>query len=85
MINLCFFYWIILIPYFFFEYILIKYHLKGHLRNKRKLIIFFKLFFDNFKIYIKLFKFVGDGIYNKYKVRYPKNYYNTVTLRKKKN
>jgi hypothetical protein len=61
-----------------------RYHLKGHLRAKRKLIIFIKLFLDNFKMYIKFFKLIGEGIYTNHKVRYPKNYYNTQLIRKKK-
>ena len=84
LLNFCFLYWCIIIPYFFFEYVLMRYHLKGHIRNKRKLIIFFKIFLDNFKFYIKLFKFIGDGIYRKAKARYPKNFYNSPLLRKKK-
>jgi hypothetical protein len=84
LLNFCFLYWIILIPYFFFEFILLKYHLKGHVRKKRQLIILIKIFLENFKLYVKIYKFIGKGLYNKWKCKIPKNYYSTLTFRKKK-
>jgi hypothetical protein len=84
LLNYCFLYWLILVPYFFFEYILIKYHLKGHIRKKRQLMILVKVFLENFKLYIQLYKFIGKGLYNRWKCKIPKNYYSALTFRKKK-
>lgn len=79
------FYWLFLIPLFFFEYILFRYYLKGHVTKKRKFIVFLKIFFDNFKIYIKLIKLFNDQVfYNKFKIKYAKNNINEYTFSKKK-
>ena len=82
--NFCFFYWIILIPYFFFEYVLVKYYLKGHVLIKHKVIVILKILLDNFKLYINLFKYLGDGINVIYKHRFPKTYNGVSVLKKKK-
>jgi hypothetical protein len=49
LLNFCIFYWLLIIPYFFLEYILIKYHLKGHLRIRRRTSLLLKLLLNNFK------------------------------------
>jgi len=49
LLNFCFFYWFLVIPYFFFEYVWIRFSMRGHTRLKRKYIILFKLFFDSFR------------------------------------
>jgi hypothetical protein len=79
------FYWLFLVPLFFFEYIIYRYHLRGHVLKKRKLIILCKIFLDNFKLYIKLFKLLGEQtLYHKQKSKYIRNYLNTQLYRKKK-
>ena len=60
-LNFCIFYWFLLIPYFFFEYVLIKYHLKGHVLIKRRVLFVIKVLLHSFNWYIKLFKFIGHG------------------------
>jgi hypothetical protein len=72
--NFCIFYWLLLIPYFFFEYILLKYHLKGHIRIKRRFILLLKLFLNNFKLYINIFKIIGKNQYSGWRVKYPRTY-----------
>ena len=84
LLNFCFLYWLILVPYFFFEFLLIKYHLKGHIRKKRQWLILIKVFLENFKLYINFYRCLGKGLYNKWKCKIPKNYYSALTFRKKK-
>jgi hypothetical protein len=84
LLNFCFLYWLILVPYFFFEFLLIKYHLKGHVRKKRQWLILIKIFLENFKLYNNFYKCLGKGLYNKWKCKIPKNYYSALTFRKKK-
>jgi hypothetical protein len=58
--------------------------MKGHIRKKRQLIILIKVFLENFKFYIKLYKILGKGLYNRWKSKIPKSYYSALTFRKKK-
>jgi hypothetical protein len=48
------------------------------------LMILIKVFLENFKLYIKLYKILGKGLYNRWKCKIPKNYYSALTFRKKK-
>ncbi len=82
--NFCIFYWFLLIPYFFFEYVLMKYHLKGHVLIKRRVILILKVFLDNFKWFIKLFKIIGDGVNVVFKHRHPKTYKGVYVTRNRK-
>jgi hypothetical protein len=82
--NFCMFYWFLLIPYFFFEYILMKYHLRGHVLIKRRVILILKVFLDNFKWFIKLFKLIGDGVNVIFKHRHPKTYKGIYVTRNRK-
>jgi hypothetical protein len=53
--------------------------------KKHKIFIYLKIFFDNFKIYAKIVKFLGDQtFYHKFKIRYIKNDLNWFMNRKKK-
>ena len=66
--NYAIFYWIILIPYFCFQYILIKYHLKLYIKTKRRILYFFRIFLDNIKIFVKINKYLGRSFFkNVYK------------------
>ena len=79
------FYWLFLIPLFFLEYVLYRYHLRGHVLKKRKLIIYLKIFLDNFKIYVKFVKIFGEQIfYHKLKSKYIVNYSNFHLYNKKR-
>jgi hypothetical protein len=62
---------------------LIKYHLKGHLRIRRRTSLLLKLLLNNFKWYIKLFKIIGDKQYSGWKLRHPRTD-NGITIRNKK-
>jgi hypothetical protein len=85
MFYFCAFYWLLLIPLFFIEYILYRYHLRGHILKKRKLMIFLKIFLDNFKIYVKLVKLLGDQAFcRKFKVKHLKNNLSSYIYRKKR-
>jgi hypothetical protein len=79
------FYWLFLIPLFFIEYILYRYHLRGHITKKYKLIILSKVFLDNFKNYVKLVKLLGDQVFHhKFKSRYVRNNLNSYLYRRKR-
>lgn len=82
--NFCFFYWIILIPYFFFEYVLNKYYLKGHVLIKHKLIVILKILLDNFKLYVSCFKYIGEGMYLIERQKFPRSYNGYSFYKKKK-
>ena len=80
-----FFYWLFLIPIFFIEYFLYRYHLRGHILKKRKLVVLLKVFLDNFKIYVKLVKLLGDQVFNhKLKSKYVRNNLNSYIYHKKR-
>ena len=79
------FYWLLLIPLFFIEYVLYRFHLRGHILKKRKLVIFLKVFLDNFKVYIKMVKLLGEqDFYHKHKVKHVRNYLNNQIYRRKR-
>jgi hypothetical protein len=46
--------------------------------------ILIKIFLENFKLYIKLYKGLGKGLYNRWKCKVPKSYYSALTFRRKK-
>lgn len=75
----------ILIPYFFFEYVLNKYYLKGHVLIKHKLIVILKILLDNFKLYVSCFKYIGEGINLIEKQKFPRSYNGYSIYKKKKN
>jgi len=83
LLNFCMFYWLLLIPYFFFEYILMKYHLKSHRRIQRRWTLLLQLCLTKFKWYIKLYKIIGRKPYSGWLVKYPKTY-KGIHLRNKK-
>jgi hypothetical protein len=83
--NLCFLYWVILIPYFFLEYIWMRYHLKGHIRIKRRYFLFLKICLNNFKFYVQLSKLIGlNNYYTSHKRKLPRNYLNGTRYRRKR-
>lgn len=84
LLNFCIFYWFLIIPYFFFEYIMIRYHFRGHSRIKNRWFVLFKILLNKFKLYIKIFKIIGDKQYSGWKVKYPKNYIGINAKTKKK-
>jgi hypothetical protein len=52
--------------------------MSGHLKFKRRLIILIKVFLDNFNIYIKIVKFMGDdSIYAEFKMKELRDIENT--------
>jgi hypothetical protein len=61
--NFVIFYWILLIPYFFFQYILVKYHLKLHMKTKRRVFYFFRTFLDNIRLFVKINKYMGRSFF----------------------
>ena len=61
-----------------------KYHLRGHILIKRRVFLILKIFLDNFKWFIKLFKIIGDGVNLIFKHRHPKTYKGVSSLRNKK-
>ena len=83
--NLCFLYWFILIPYFFFEYIWMRYHLKGHIRIKRRYFLLLRVCLNNFKFYVQLSKLIGlNNYYTSHKKKLPRNYLNGTRYRRKR-
>jgi len=63
-----------------------RYHLKGHIRIKRKYFLFFKLFFNNFKLYTQLSRLLGlNNYYTSHKIKMPRNYHNGSKYKKKEN
>jgi len=83
--NFCFLYWFIIIPFFFFEYIWMRYHLKGHIRIKRQYFLFLKVFLNNFKFYVQLSKLIGlNNYYTSHKKKLPRNYQNGTRYRRKR-
>jgi len=85
MFYFLFFYWLFLIPLFFIEYLLFRYNLRGHVLKKYKVFIYLKVFFDNFKVYVKIIKLFGDQVfYRKFKSRYVRNDLSWHIGRKKK-
>jgi len=58
--------------------------MRGHIRLKRKYIILLKVFFDNFKLYVRIFKVIGNYGYFQYKRKIPKSYINSYAHKKKK-
>lgn len=74
-----------MIPLIFIEYLLWKYHLKNLIIRKRRWHAILKMFFDNFKWYVKLNRLMGTlNSYWKKKPKYPRNYYNSIVFRKRK-
>jgi hypothetical protein len=61
--NYIIFYWILLIPYFFLQYILIKYHLKWYTKTKRRIFYFFRTFLDNIRLFVKINKYLGRSFF----------------------
>jgi hypothetical protein len=61
--NFIIFYWIFLIPYFFLQYILIKYHLKLYMKTKRRIFYFFRTFLDNIRLFMKINKYLGRSFF----------------------
>jgi hypothetical protein len=61
--NYIIFYWVFLIPYFFLQYILIKYHLKWYTKTKRRLFYFFRTFLDNVRLFVKINKYLGRSFF----------------------
>lgn len=62
-----------------------RYHLKGHIRIKRRYFLFFKIFLNNFKFYIQLSKFMGlNNYHTSHKKRLPRNYINGTRLKRKR-
>jgi hypothetical protein len=61
--NYIMFYWLMIIPYFFFQYILIKYHLKLYMKTRRRLLYFFRTFLDNIKLFVKINKYIGRSFF----------------------
>ena len=61
--NYIIFYWMIIIPYFFFQYILIKYHLKLYIKTKRRIFYFFRTILDNIRLFVKINKYMGRSFF----------------------
>jgi len=61
--NFVFFYWIFLIPYFFLQYIIIKYHLKFYTKTKRRISYIFRTLCDNIRLFVKLNKYIGRSFF----------------------
>ena len=77
-LPICFSYWIVFLPFLCIEYFLWKLNMSGHLKFKRRLIILIKVFLDNFNIYIKIVKFMGDdSIYAEFKMKELRDIENT--------
>jgi hypothetical protein len=51
------------IPYFFFQYILIKYHLKLYMKTKRRIFYFFRTCLDNIRLFVKINKYLGRSFF----------------------
>jgi hypothetical protein len=74
-----------MIPMIFCEFLLWKYHLRGLIIKKRRAFVILKMFFDNFRWYVKLNKIVGGfNSYHKRKMKYPRAYYHSILFRKRK-
>jgi hypothetical protein len=61
--NFVYFYWLILIPFFFFQYILLKYHLKANMKTKRRLIYILKTSMDTIRLFVKINKYLGRSFF----------------------
>jgi hypothetical protein len=61
--NFSIFYWIFFIPYFFFQYILIKYHFKLYMKTKRRIFYFFRTYLDNIRLFVKINKYLGRSFF----------------------
>ena len=61
--NIFFIYWIFLIPFFFIQYIFIKYHLKLYIKTKRRTFYYIRSFLDNFRLFVKLNKYLGRSFF----------------------
>jgi hypothetical protein len=61
--NFVYFYWLILIPLFFFQYILIKFHLKANMKTKRRLIYILKASMDTLRLFVKINKYLGRSFF----------------------
>jgi hypothetical protein len=61
--NFVYFYWLILIPFFFFQYILLKYHLKANMKTKRRLIFILKASMDSLRLFVKINKYLGRSFF----------------------
>lgn len=54
-----------------------RYHLKGHIRIKRRYFLLLKVCFNNFKFYVQLSKLIGlNNYYTSQKKKLPRNYLN---------
>jgi hypothetical protein len=62
-----------------------RYHLKGHIRIKRRYFLFFKVCLNNFKFYVQLSKLIGlNNYYTSHKRKLPRNYLNGTRYRRKR-
>lgn len=62
-----------------------RYHLKGHIRIKRRYFLLFKVFLNNFKFYVQLSKLIGlNNYYTSHRRKSPRNYHNGTRYKRKR-
>lgn len=62
-----------------------RYHLKGHIRIKRRYFLLLKVCLNNFKFYVQLSKLIGlNNYYTSHKKKLPRNYLNGSRYRRKR-
>jgi len=61
--NINYIYWIIFIPLFFIQYILVKFHLKLYVKTKRRIYYLVRSYLDNIRLYVKINKYLGRSFF----------------------